>query len=110
MAKQVIEARIRQKTDTLANWNANTLVLLSGEQAFVLNDAGQPVNFRIGDGTKTFAQLPNWITYDQAAYSKVTGTTLPASDGQVHYTILPAGTYTQTSGGNVVVPAGSLGY
>lgn len=109
MAKQVLEARIRQKTDTLANWEDNELVLLGGEQAFILNEDGTPVNFRIGDGTKTFAQLPNWIAYDQAAYSKVTGTTLPASDGQIHYTILGAGTYTQTSGANVVIPAGSLG-
>lgn len=34
---------------------------------------------------------------------------MPASDGQVHYSIVGEGTYTQTTGGNVVIPTGSLG-
>lgn len=109
MAKQVLEARIRQKTDTLANWNANTLVLLGGEPAYILNEDGTPVNFKLGDGTKTFAELPNWIAYDQAAYKKVTSNALPASDGGIHYSLVFEGTYTQTTGGNVVIPTDSLG-
>lgn len=58
MAKQIIDARVRQKIDTLANWNNNELKLLEGEQAFVQTSDGTPVNFKIGDGDKTFDELP----------------------------------------------------
>lgn len=109
MAKQVIEARIRQKKDTLANWMANDLILLDGEQAFVLNANGREVNYKLGDGTKAFRDLEFMIAYDQAAYSKVTGTVLPASDGQVHYSLVPIGTYTQPSGGSITIPDGFIG-
>ena len=58
MAKQIIEARVKQKVDTESNWLNNELRLLDGEQAFVRTDAGVPVNFKIGDGNKTFSELP----------------------------------------------------
>jgi hypothetical protein len=109
MCAKIIEARVKQKKASLAEWNISTLVLLDGEQAFVVAADGSPINFKIGDGTKTFAQLPNWIAYDQAAYSKVTTNALPASDGAIHYSIVGEGTYTQATGGNVVIPTGSLG-
>lgn len=102
---QEIDARVRQKVDTLANWNNIDLPILSGEQAFVVNELGQPVNFRIGDGTKPFRDLPNWIQYDQAAYVAPVGNTLPMPQNGVGYSILTAGTYN----GNLVVPTGSLG-
>lgn len=95
----IIEARVRQKTDTLANWNANDLVLLGGEPAFVLSQDGQPVNFKLGDGTKTFAELPYWIQYDQAAYIPYTNT--PTQ--QVAYTIVGEGTY-----GSINIPSGKM--
>ncbi|NGM61684.1 hypothetical protein G5B30_07105 [Sphingobacterium sp. SGG-5] len=85
----IIEARVKQKTDTLDNWNNNMLILLSGEQAFVINDNGDPVNFKIGDGTKTFAELPFWIDYSQAAYIPYTAN--PVQD--VAYTIVGGGIY-----------------
>lgn len=105
----IIEARVRQKVDTLEEWNNNPLILLGGEQAVVLNSNGLPVNIKYGDGTKRFSDLPFWIKYDQAAYSKVTTTVLPLSDGAAHYSIVGSGTYTQTSGGVITVPDGSLG-
>ena len=58
MAKQIIEARVKQKVDTESNWLNNELRLLDGEQAFVRTDAGVSVNFKIGDGNKTFSELP----------------------------------------------------
>src|SRR5690606_31907937 len=109
MAKKIIEARVKQKTATLAEWMANDLILLEGEQAFVLSNDGSPMNFKIGDGTKTFAELPFWIAYDQAAFVAVSGNVLPPSDGNVHYSIVPAGTYTQTGGADVVVSEGNFG-
>lgn len=54
-----IDARVKQKTDTLTNWLANPLILLSGEQAFVKSDLDNTaIAFKIGDGTKTFSELP----------------------------------------------------
>ena len=109
MAKRILEARVKQKKDTLANWMANDLILLDGEQAFVVNDAGAGVNFKIGDGTKAFRDLPYWIAYDQAAFVPVSGNVLPPSDGNVHYSIVGAGTYTQAGGADVVVSEGNFG-
>lgn len=104
----IIEARVRQKTDTLANWNANDLVLLGGEPAFVLSQDGQPVNFKLGDGTKTFSELPYWIQYDQAAFIPVSGLALPTPSQPVGYSILGEGTYTHSSG-DFTVPSGHWG-
>src|SRR5690606_18321147 len=88
---------------------ANDLILLEGEQAFVVNEDGAGVNFKIGDGTKTFAELPFWISYDQSSFVPISGNVLPASDGNVHYSIVPAGTYTQSVGADVVVADGNFG-
>ncbi|NGM61685.1 hypothetical protein G5B30_07110 [Sphingobacterium sp. SGG-5] len=96
---ETIEARVKQKTDTLDNWNNNALVLLSGEQAFVINDNGDPVNFKIGDGTKTFAELPFWIEYNQSGY--ISYTAEPSQD--VGYTIVGEGVY-----GSINVNAGYM--
>lgn len=63
MADEIINARVKQKVDTEDNWLLNDLILLEGEQGFVVDELGEPVNFKIGDGTKTFAELPYWITY-----------------------------------------------
>lgn len=63
MADEIINARVKQKVDTEENWLLNPLILLEGEQGFVVDEAGEPVNFKIGDGTKTFAELPYWIAY-----------------------------------------------
>ncbi len=109
MAKRVIEARVRQKKDTLENWNNNPLILLDGEQAFVLNANGREVNYKIGDGTKRFSELEFMIQYDQAAFTRISSTTLPDSDGQLHYSLVSPGTYTQPSGGNITVPDGYFG-
>lgn len=108
MCAQIIEARVKQKKDTLANWNANPLILLDGEQAFVVNSSGMVTNFRMGDGTRRFSDLPDIIQYDQAAFVPVTGLALPTPTQSVAYTILGEGTYTH-AGGNVVIPAGHWG-
>jgi hypothetical protein len=66
MAYEVLNARVKQKVDTEANWIADepTLgVILDGEQAFVIDEAGVAVNFKIGDGTKLFSELPYFIAY-----------------------------------------------
>lgn len=63
---EVLNARVKQKINTEANWIAEEDdfgVIFEGEQAFVKDDAGMPVNFKIGDGTKKFSELPYFIAY-----------------------------------------------
>lgn len=109
----IIDARVQQKTDTEANWLANPLVLLSGECAFVLGtDDETPINFKIGDGTKTFAELPYWINY---AANVVVDTVAPpgplpnpGSAGKLIF--LTGGSYTNIGGGTnpLVLPDNAL--
>lgn len=64
---QILNARVQQKVTTEANWIAEEDafgVILAGEQAFVTDDSGNPINFKIGDGTKKFSELPYWIQYN----------------------------------------------
>lgn len=102
---RTIEARVRQKKDTLEGWMNNPLILLDGEQAFVLNANGREINYKLGDGTKRFSELEFMIQYDQAAYVAAVGNILPIPQNEVGYSILNPGTYN----GNLVVPAGNLG-
>jgi hypothetical protein len=83
---EVLNARVKQKIDTEANWIAaeDTFgVIFEGEQAFVKTDSGTPVNFKIGDGTKTFSELPYFIAY----YSNVTNQKVLSYVGDVDITI-----------------------
>lgn len=63
---EVLNARVKQKINTEAQWIAEEDAfgpIFEGEQAFVYNDSGTPVNFKIGDGTKKFSELPYFIAY-----------------------------------------------
>lgn len=50
-------ARIRQKRDTSANWTAKDPILLDGE-IIIVDTASGSVRKKVGDGTKTYSQLP----------------------------------------------------
>lgn len=68
---EVLNARVKQKIATESDWIAQEDafgVIFEGEAAYVKNAAGDPVNFKIGDGTRKFSQLPYFITY----YSNIT--------------------------------------
>lgn len=63
---EILNARVQQKVATLADWLAaedELGVILAGEQAFEINDSGVLTNFKIGDGTKKYSELPYFITY-----------------------------------------------
>lgn len=67
----VLNARVKQKLATEADWLSiedELGVIFEGEQAFVYSEDGIPVNFKIGDGTKKFSELPYFIAY----YSGIT--------------------------------------
>ncbi len=57
MATQTLNTRIALKSDTTANWAKSTLVLLKGEQAIEITESGA-YKIKIGDGVKTYSQLP----------------------------------------------------
>lgn len=65
--EKTLNTRISLKYDTLANWEASSLILKKGEVAFAYlevktneTDPGfvPTVLTKVGDGTKTFSQLP----------------------------------------------------
>lgn len=53
----LINARMQQKRDTAANWTNNNPVLLNGELIVVETSTGA-IRLKVGDGVKTFNQLP----------------------------------------------------
>lgn len=57
MASKELKTRIKWRRDTSANWTNNNPVLLDGEVIIVNTDAGE-TRFKIGDGIKTYTQLP----------------------------------------------------
>lgn len=103
---KTIKARVWQKVDTLANWEANTLVIGPGEQAFVVDSGGAPINFKIGDGTKRFSDLPWWIDYAGGQYVQVAGNALPTPTVELGYSFVGPGTYTHAGQSDVVAPDG----
>lgn len=73
----MIQTRIKQRFDTLENWIQDNIVLLPGELAVV--DCGQQTRFKVGDGTKSFTQLPfvdqnqlctKWIVADAVSQGR----------------------------------------
>ena len=71
MANKTLKTRIKLKYDTLANWQGDgaAVVLLKGEVAICEVPTGGSLEqvtppailFKVGDGVKTFAQLP-WVS------------------------------------------------
>ena len=61
--------RIQTRRDAAANWEAKNPVLLEGELIIVTTNAGD-IRFKIGDGTKTYKQLP---FQDETLYNALSG-------------------------------------
>lgn len=57
MANKTLLAQIKQRSDTAANWTAKDPVIGNGELIIVETNAGEK-RFKVGDGEKTFTQLP----------------------------------------------------
>ena len=69
MEKQLY-TRIQLKRDTSANWTAHNPVLKNGE-IILVDTAGGELRMKVGDGTKTYAQLP---FTDEALRSQIVDT------------------------------------
>lgn len=70
MATKQFNSRIQWKKDTSSNWTANNPVLLNGEIAIVVTNAGE-TRFKIGDGTSAYTALPFQDEFLQDAITEV---------------------------------------
>lgn len=64
---KTIQATVKNRTDTAANWTQKNPVLAEGEIIVVQTNAGE-TRLKIGDGVKTFTQLPY---IDEQIYNNV---------------------------------------
>lgn len=91
MANKTLLAQIKQRSDTAANWTAKNPIISDGELIIVTTNAGEK-RFKVGDGEKTFTQLPY---ADENILSKIKNYT--AGDG---INISDAGVISSTGGGS----------
>ena len=70
MSSKQFNGRIRNKRDTSSNWTTNNPVLLDGE-IILVDTADGTLRFKVGDGVKTFTQLP--FTDQELGLSVVNG-------------------------------------
>lgn len=83
---KTIQATVKNRTDTAANWTQKNPVLAEGEIIVVQTNAGE-TRLKIGDGVKTFTQLP--YTDEQIYNNVVTsvnGQTGDVTTNSVEYT------------------------
>lgn len=57
MAEKILNTRIQLRYDNLADWQSSTAILKKGEAAIAYDDNNNII-IKIGDGSKTFANLP----------------------------------------------------
>ena len=78
---KTIQATVKNRTDTAANWTQKNPVLAEGEIIVVQTSAGE-TRLKIGDGVKTFTQLPY---IDEQIYNNV----VTSVNGQTGDVIFP---------------------
>lgn len=88
---KTIQATVKNRTDTAANWTQKNPVLAEGEIIVVQTSAGE-TRLKIGDGVKTFTQLPYT---DEQIYNNVV-TSVNGQTGDI--TIKSAYQYAQDGG------------
>lgn len=88
---KTIQATVKNRTDTAANWTQKNPVLAEGEIIVVQTSAGE-TRLKIGDGVKTFTQLPYT---DEQIYNNVV-TSVNRQTGDI--TIKTAYQYAQDGG------------
>lgn len=82
MANKELKARVKNKRDTAANWESKNPVILNGEVILVDTNAGE-LRAKIGDGTKTYKQLP---FYDEVLRNLITDKSNLALSSAKEYT------------------------
>lgn len=93
-----LDARVRQKADTIAGWMANDLTSLDGEQLFIRSDVDNNViGFKFGSEGKVFSELPY---IDLSVRDKCSTSTV--------WTGKPSGVYVPTENGNYGATNGNV--
>lgn len=69
MADNTINVRIKDRSDTEANWTSKNPVLLKGERA-IIDGTGK---YKIGDGKNTWSALPYYEAMTSADRTKLNG-------------------------------------
>ena len=100
MPEKKFQVRLRNKIDTIANWIQNDPVLLDGELAFSVENNGETIRLKVGNGVSRFSQLPyigtgasvsptgtstdfiSYITIDGTEY-RIKGSELVVNDGKL---------------------------
>lgn len=102
MAREFL-SRIQNKRDTSANWTKNNPVILNGEIILVDTAEGE-LRAKIGDGTKTYTQLP----FSDEALKSLINTVAQNAERNVIVGIQKNGTdisvNTSTRKVNIIVP------
>ena len=102
MAIKNIDARIKNKRDTAANWDKNNPVLLNGEIIIVDTSSGE-VRTKTGNGIKNYKQLP---FDDEAIKAQITSLSNSIPDVSKYVIAEDAGgivdTVPETFGGHTV--------
>ena len=82
MSEKIINARIRNKKDTAANWESKNPVLLDGEVILVEGGNGE-VQMKVGDGSSNYKALP----FTKLKSMEMTGTpTVPTASANSNNT------------------------
>lgn len=95
---KTIQATVKNRTDTAANWTSKNPVLAEGEIIVVQTSAGE-TRLKIGDGVKTFTQLPYT---DEQIYNNV----VTSVNGQTGDVTLDIPTATASTAGIIKVGNG----
>ena len=85
-----IPTKIKNRIDTIENWNTYDPVLLSGEIGIEGNTAGSVPKMKIGDGTHHYSDLPYLVPTSISAFTNDSGyakgfTTETISNTNGHY-------------------------
>lgn len=69
MAENIINVKVKQRTDTESNWTSKNPVLLDGEHGYVKGSG----KYKIGDGTKKWSELSYYESLNTTDKTKLDG-------------------------------------
>lgn len=90
MPNKIFNIRLRNKRDTEANWEKKNPLILDGEIIVVTTTSGE-TRVKIGDGTKTYTQLPflDEVLKNESKSLGLTSATVPQLQKKVSVMQMP---------------------
>lgn len=102
----IIEARVKQKVATEAEWLTFDLIPLEGEQCFVKDSMGNNIGFKLGNGVARYSELPMWSTAGAVYLSDLADVgSMSVSEGDLFSFV--SGRWNAISGNSYVKPDGA---